>query len=253
MSSARAWIATVAVVAVAVFVLTGGFSGGDTPKPATARTPSMPRTATLPLVAQRRAEGAQGTVTIQSVKTEGHPRFRLTIKVEVPKQRYGVWLWSSRRKWSALYAGYPGTNVQTMTISARRLIRYRWLNVGQQVVHIRRGRMVYKAYRHMLRVATPDLLNALLEDHAAASLKLGTCPSSTRGGPRSDQRAAWHRTCPLRNHPVPKVTRRDRPELRHVSARMSGTVRDQRALTNERFWHAAALSSRGYTSSIMRR
>ncbi len=169
MKAARAWIATVAVIAFAVFVLTGGFSGEDTSKPASARTQQVPRTATLPFAAQQRAQGAQGTVTIQSIKAEGSPRFKLTIKVSVPKVRYGVWLWSSKRKWSALYAGYPGTNVQTMTISARRLIRYRWLNVGQQVVHIRRGRTVYKDYRHMLRVATPDLLSGLLEDQAAPS------------------------------------------------------------------------------------
>jgi lipoprotein-anchoring transpeptidase ErfK/SrfK len=126
--------------------------------------------ATLPLLATKRAHGAHGSVTIELLRGS---RFKLTVSLEVPQKTYGIVLWSNRNNFTPFYTGYRGKNTQTFTVNASRMLRYRWLAVGQTIVrsrihHVRyQGQVVRVArssvsHRHLLRISTGRLLDALL-------------------------------------------------------------------------------------------
>lgn len=132
---------------------------------ATPEQPSGQPAASTPFLPISAPHGARGMVSVQTSGST-HLKLKLTITISVPRERFGVVLWSSPRKWVGLYTGYPGTNTQTLTISPRRLLRYRWLDVAQGVVrgpsrgHASRRDVV--AYRHLLRAPTSKVLTALL-------------------------------------------------------------------------------------------
>jgi hypothetical protein len=175
--------ALLAAVLIAVVISTG-----DSPatKTKTVTVPALrgpssqahskaPITATLPLLPTSRADGAQGTVSVQMVPGA---RFRLTVNLIVPQKSYGVALWSNRHKYRGLYTGYRGRNSQTLIVGASRVLQYRWLAVGQTVIttrirRVRVGGVVRRSVRqsvanhHLLRISTERVLGALLQQAAS--------------------------------------------------------------------------------------
>jgi hypothetical protein len=165
---------TIAVIAVVVAFVSSCGSGSTrtttvttTVKSSAAPHQTSPPTAVVAFEATKLADGASGTVAISPA---GKSELRLMITLAVPHySSYGIALWSDRNHWQGLYTGARGTNTQTLVLGAQTLLRYRLLDIGQQIV---RGRVAGRGlirldsksvvYHHLLYVSTSELLNRLL-------------------------------------------------------------------------------------------
>ena len=174
---AGSWALTGAIIAIIVVIIAvvsscGSSSGGSkTTVTATvvrtnAARPSQSATAVVSFAPTKLARGAQGTVTISRA---GKLELSLVITVSVPEYpTYGIALWTDDRHWQGLYTGARGTNTQTLVLGAQTLVRYKFLEVGQEIVRgrVRRGLIRVDSssitYRNLLRVSTAELLNQLL-------------------------------------------------------------------------------------------
>ena len=168
-------LALIAVIAVVIAVVSscGSSSGGSKTTVTTtvvrsnaAPQQSQPVAAVVSFAPTKLALGAQGTVTISRA---GKSELSLVITVSVPQYpTYGIALWTDDRHWQGLYTGARGTNTQTLVLGATTLLRYRFLEVGQEIVRgqVRRGLIRVDSssitYRNLLRVSTGELLNQLL-------------------------------------------------------------------------------------------
>ena len=179
----RSWIVTVGIIAVVVVIvaLASGASSdpesrttGDTAATTAASSPTRPTptpiVATVPFRPTKHAPRAQGQLAVQS---GGGSKLKLTITLSVPRRTYGVALWSGKKHWKGLYAGYRGQNTQVLKIRPKRLFSARALVVGQQIVRHRatRERIAGRLFRvrrqtvrqrHLLRLPTGRILNELL-------------------------------------------------------------------------------------------
>jgi hypothetical protein len=168
------WPAGLVTVVLAVIVanVVGGCGSGatmtitrtiQTPAP----RPAGPASATVALAPTRFAAGASGTVTISLV---GKSEIRLVISLTVPSYpTYGISLWSDSAHWQGLYTGARGSNTQALVLGAQTLLRYRLLEVGQEIVHgrvtdhlLRLDRKSIQ-YRALLQIPTGELLERLLD------------------------------------------------------------------------------------------
>jgi hypothetical protein len=173
----RSWVITVGlivIIALAIAAVSGSFSGSSSSKSVgralVAPAPKRAVTATLSFTPTKHARGAFGTLTVQPAS---RGRLKLTIKLSVPRRTYGVALWSNRGKWTGLYAGYRGQNIQVLKMTATRLFSRPLLVVGQELVRHRvvrktvggqvvRLRKASVSYRHLLRLRTGKILNTIL-------------------------------------------------------------------------------------------
>ena len=171
--SLRSWgkLAAAGAVAVGAIALASGACSDSrtVTKTVTVRPPTKPAEATLPFKPVSNPHGAKGSVSIRGGRGS---LLNLTITVSAP-QRYGVVLWTNSRQSRGLYSGHPGQNTQVLSISGQALLRYRWVEVGQQLVRTRivhrrvhgrrvRYRQRYLFARHLLRVPSTKLVNKLV-------------------------------------------------------------------------------------------
>ncbi len=166
------WPAGLVTVVLAVIVanVVGCGSGETRTVTRTIQTsaprPAGPATATVAFAPTRFAAGASGTVTISLV---GKSEIRIVISLTVPSYpTYGISLWSDSAHWQGLYTGARGSNTQALVLGAQTLLRYRLLEVGQEIVHgrvtdhlLRLDRKSIQ-YRALLQIPTGELLERLL-------------------------------------------------------------------------------------------